>query len=173
MTIIMSDKHDMYHVWIAPKEVNNVPKLTAGREQSQRERIESETAVLMRSRGLGRVSITEARRAVGLTHGAFYCHYSGTDDLEAAAYARVFGRSLETWRTKFRESGGQAQPAEWLIADYLSDASVTEAGSGCHTWLGHNRRRWHAGAAETGAEAASRCRPETHPSRCRSSADQD
>jgi TetR/AcrR family transcriptional repressor of nem operon len=111
--------------------VIDVPKLTVDREERQRERIESETAVLMRSRGIGRVSISEAMRAADLTHGAFYCHYEGKGDLEAAACERVFGRSLEDWQKKFRESHSKQEPAAWLIDDYFSDKSISDAGHSC------------------------------------------
>jgi AcrR family transcriptional regulator len=55
------------------------------------ERIVKEASRLFRERGFEKVSVEEVMKAAGLTHGAFYAHFSSKEELKSAAVAH--GRS--------------------------------------------------------------------------------
>ena len=69
--------------------------MRVSREQmaENRERILDTAATLFRERGFDRVGVADVMKAVGLTHGGFYGHFSSKDDLVAQALGRAFVHS--------------------------------------------------------------------------------
>ena len=70
-------------------------RVTKQRAAENRERVVEEAARLFRQKGFDGVGVAELMAAAGLTHGGFYNHFGSKDDVEAAALARVFERSVE------------------------------------------------------------------------------
>ena len=89
-----------------------MPTLAGVRARSKREslnKILDAAARRIREEGLDGAAIVPVMRDAGLTHGAFYSHFSSKDDLASAAFARAIttGRSHwikpmrdETWRER-------------------------------------------------------------------------
>ena len=93
---------------------------------AKHERIVKEASRLFRERGFENVSVGEVMKAAGLTHGAFYAHFSSKDELQAAAIAYGQKVSLD-WlqRSKRKKSKGS-------FADrYLSRWHRDNPGDGC------------------------------------------
>ncbi|RRN74596.1 TetR/AcrR family transcriptional regulator [Agrobacterium deltaense] len=65
--------------------------MKVSREQmiENRNRILDVASGLFRQKGFDAVSLSEVMKAVGLTHGAFYSHFSSKDDLIAATIAHA------------------------------------------------------------------------------------
>ncbi len=85
-------------------------RITKQRAAENRERVVEEAARLMREKGFGGVGVAELMAAAGFTHGGFYNHFGSKDEVEAAACARVFEKSVA------RISDVAANPA--AFADY-------------------------------------------------------
>ena len=62
---------------------------------AKHERIVKEVSRLFRERAFENVSVGEAMKAAGLTHGAFYAHFDSKEELQAAAVAYGIKVSLE------------------------------------------------------------------------------
>jgi TetR/AcrR family transcriptional repressor of nem operon len=76
-------------------------------------------ARLFRERGFDGVTVADVMKAAGLTHGAFYGHFSSKEDLIAQAFAHVL-------------SASPSSPTLARYADaYLSPAHRDNHGGGC------------------------------------------
>src|SRR3954469_25332534 len=96
-------------------------KVAGTREQSKQESLDKildAAARRIREEGLDGAAIVPVMRDAGLTHGAFYSHFSSKDDLACAAFARAITtgrphwikpRHGESWRGGV-EGVGQALP---------------------------------------------------------------
>ena len=73
--------------------------MKVSREQAarNRERILDTAGQLFCERGFEGIGVADMMKAAGLTHGAFYGHFSSKEDLIAQACARAFSRSHERW----------------------------------------------------------------------------
>ena len=93
---------------------------------AKHERIVKEASRLFRERGFENVSVGEAMKAAGLTHGAFYAHFGSKEELQAAAVAYGIKVSLERMqRSDSKKSNGS-------FADlYLSRWHRDNPGDGC------------------------------------------
>lgn len=94
-----------------------------------RERILAAAGRLFRERGVEGASVGDIMGAAGMTHGGFYRHFSGKDDLLAAALAdafAAFARPLEE-----APAGEAARAAEAFRARYLSQGHRASPGDGC------------------------------------------
>ncbi len=69
-------------------------RITKQRAADNRERVVEEAARLFREKGFDGVGVAELMAAAGLTHGGFYNHFSSKAQVEAAACAHVFDRSV-------------------------------------------------------------------------------
>src|SRR5690242_10591883 len=63
---------------------------------AKHERIVKEASRLFRERGFENVSVADVMEAAGLTHGAFYAHFSSKEELQAAAVA--YGQKVSLGR---------------------------------------------------------------------------
>ena len=91
-------------------------------------RILKEAARLFRERGFDGAGVAEIMKAAGLTHGAFYAHFSSKEALEAEAVERAFAQSDNriyalTTNTRDRKRA--------FLDSYLSAAHRDHPGSGC------------------------------------------
>jgi TetR/AcrR family transcriptional regulator, transcriptional repressor for nem operon len=90
-------------------------------------RILDQAARLFRERGFSGVSLGEAMKAAGLTHGPFYNHFSSKQDLMAACIAHASAQSLADMTSVEPSVAGKSS----YISRYLSPAHCNIRGSGC------------------------------------------
>jgi TetR/AcrR family transcriptional regulator, transcriptional repressor for nem operon len=102
--------HDSHH---ATSMMSIMRKVAGTRAESKRESLDKildAAARRIREEGLDGAAIVPVMRDAGLTHGAFYSHFSSKDDLANAAFTRAIttGRSHwikprrgEPWRNRF------------------------------------------------------------------------
>jgi TetR/AcrR family transcriptional repressor of nem operon len=69
-------------------------RITRQQADENRTRVVETAAALFREKGFDGVSIADLMRAADMTHGGFYNHFGSKDDLEMAACAHVFGKSV-------------------------------------------------------------------------------
>jgi TetR/AcrR family transcriptional repressor of nem operon len=69
-------------------------RITKQQADENKARVVETAAVLFREKGFDRVSIADLMQAADMTHGGFYNHFGSKDDLEAAACAHVFDKSV-------------------------------------------------------------------------------
>jgi TetR/AcrR family transcriptional regulator, transcriptional repressor for nem operon len=105
--------------------------MKVSREQAakNRERILDAAAQLFREHGFEGIGVADLMKAVGLTHGGFYGHFSSKQDLMAQACARVIEHSHETW-TK-RAQSAPDDPLSPIARGYLSTRHRDDPGTGC------------------------------------------
>src|SRR5258705_1579174 len=93
---------------------------------AKHERIVKEASRLFRERGFENVSVGEVMKAAGLTHGAFYAHFSSKEELQAAAVA--YGKTV----TLGRVQRSKRKTTKGSFADrYLSRWHRDNPGDGC------------------------------------------
>ena len=93
---------------------------------AKHERIVKEASRLFRERGFENVSVGEVMKAAGLTHGAFYAHFTSKEELQAAAVA--YGQEVSLGRTQ-RSNGKESK--ESYADRYLSPWHRDHPGDGC------------------------------------------
>lgn len=105
--------------------------MRVSREQmaENRERILETAATLFRERGFDGVGVADVMKAVGLTHGGFYGHFSSKDDLAAQALGRAFVHSGQ-WAAEAKAVEPQA-PLRAIADRYLSPSHRDDPGHGC------------------------------------------
>jgi TetR/AcrR family transcriptional regulator, transcriptional repressor for nem operon len=115
--------YDGHHVWRIQKKMRYPPKETAAKH----ERIVKEASRLFRERGFENVSVADVMKAAGLTHGAFYAHFSSKQELQEAAVA--YGQGISADRVR---SHGATRKGRRAYADhYLSTRHRDNPGNGC------------------------------------------
>jgi TetR/AcrR family transcriptional repressor of nem operon len=93
---------------------------------AKHERIVKEASRLFRERGFENVSVSQVMKAAGLTHGAFYAHFSSKEELQAAAVAHGIKVSLERLQRSNNKKSKES------FADlYLSRWHRDNPGDGC------------------------------------------
>jgi TetR/AcrR family transcriptional regulator, transcriptional repressor for nem operon len=100
----------------------------ASETAEKHEKILQEAARLFRERGFGGVGVAEIMKAAGLTHGAFYAHFSSKEVLEAEAVDHAFAQSDQRLHTRTAEA---TDPKRVFLDSYLSEAHRDHPGSGC------------------------------------------
>jgi TetR/AcrR family transcriptional repressor of nem operon len=93
---------------------------------AKHERIVKEASRLFRERGFENVSVGEVMKAAGLTHGAFYAHFSSKEELQAAAVA--YGMKVSLGR--MQRSNSEKSKGSWADR-YLSRWHRDNPGDGC------------------------------------------
>jgi TetR/AcrR family transcriptional repressor of nem operon len=69
-------------------------RITRQQADGNKARVVETAAELFREKGFNQVSVADLMHAAGLTHGGFYNHFRSKDELEAAACAHVFEKSV-------------------------------------------------------------------------------
>jgi TetR/AcrR family transcriptional repressor of nem operon len=105
--------------------------MKVSREQAakNRERILDTAAQLFRERGFEGIGVADTMKAAGLTHGAFYGHFSSKEDLIAQACARAFSRSPERWSKMAGRTPDD--PLSPIVRSYLTRRHRDDPGTGC------------------------------------------
>jgi len=94
---------------------------------AKHERIVKEASRLFRERGFENVTVAEVMKAAGLTHGAFYAHFSSKQELQKAAIA--YGQELTASRN--RNYGATKKGRKTYADRYLSPRHRDNPGDGC------------------------------------------
>ena len=100
----------------------------ASETAERHEKILKEAARMFRERGFDGAGVAEIMKAAGLTHGAFYAHFSSKGALEAGAVERAFAQSD---RRVYALTAGTSDPKRVFLDTYLSTAHRDHPGSGC------------------------------------------
>jgi len=96
-----------------------------GHKESVRAKIVDAASRALRRKGLTGVSVPELMKKAGLTHGGFYNHFEGKDDLVAEA-VRHAGRS-----TAAHVFGDEVTSAREMADTYLTASHVAHPEAGC------------------------------------------
>src|ERR1700756_1513688 len=108
-------------------EVAEKMRYPAKETAAKHERIVKEASRLFRERGFDNVTVGEVMKAAGLTHGAFYAHFSSKQELQEAAVA--YGQALSAGRAR---NHGATKEGRRAYADrYLSARHRDNPGNGC------------------------------------------
>ena len=99
-------------------------RITKQRAVENRERVVEQAARLFREKGFDGVGVAELMAAAGLTHGGFYNHFGSKDDVEAAACAHVFDKSVARI-ARIAEAPAAERPR--VYADYRARYVSAEA----------------------------------------------
>jgi TetR/AcrR family transcriptional repressor of nem operon len=102
----------------------------AEHKQATRDRIVRAAARRFRTRGGDRAAIADLMRDLQLTHGGFYRHFRGKEEL----YAEAFAHALQEFGNRLAAAADQAPVSERtkaLIDAYLCEEHSTHAAEGC------------------------------------------
>lgn len=91
-----------------------------------RQRIIDEASQRLRKDGIEGTGLVPLMKALGLTHGGFYAHFSSKDDLVQAALDAAAGQTLEHWQAPHDAARLRA-----LIDGYLSAGHRDQPDQGC------------------------------------------
>ena len=83
---------------------------------------------MIRERGIEGVSVSEVMKAAGMTHGAFYSHFSSKDDLATAAIQEAMDQK-EALLSEVLADPATAKTK--FVERYLSAAHRDDCGDGC------------------------------------------
>lgn len=103
-------------------------RYAADHKDQTREKLLESSAAIAKHGGFSASGVAGLMKAIGLTGGAFYSHFSSKDELFAAIVRRELSHSL-------RRLGGGAEASraqlQRCLARYLSMAHVERPASGC------------------------------------------
>lgn len=103
-------------------------RYSAHHKQETREKLLSSSAELVKKDGFGTVGVDGLMKAIGLSGGAFYSHFSSKDELFREIVERELSHSLD------RLSGADTPSREHLdkcLKQYLSLSHVDQPEAGC------------------------------------------
>ena len=108
-------------------------KVTGTRASNKREsldRILDAAARRLREEGLHGAAVVPVMRDAGLTHGAFYSHFSGKDELASAAFGRAITTGRPHWIKPMQGESWSARLSN-LAKRYLSPAHRDNLSTSC------------------------------------------
>ena len=108
-------------------------KVTGTRASNKRDsldRILDAAARRLREEGLEGAAIVPVMRDAGLTHGAFYSHFSGKDELASAAFGRAITTGRPHWIKPMRGESWSAR-LSGLAKRYLTTAHRDDLSTSC------------------------------------------
>jgi TetR/AcrR family transcriptional repressor of nem operon len=108
-------------------------KVAGTREQSKQESLDKildAAARRIREEGLDGAAIVPVMRDAGLTHGAFYSHFSSKDDLACVAFARAITTGRPHW-IKPRHGESWRERLTGLAKRYLTAAHRDDLSTSC------------------------------------------
>jgi TetR/AcrR family transcriptional regulator, transcriptional repressor for nem operon len=95
-----------------------------------REAIIDAAGKLLREKGFAETSVGNVMKAVGLTHGGFYAHFSDKTAMLSAAVDEAFVQSPKNF-AKLAEIAKAKNDVGSIAQHYLSDSRVAERATGC------------------------------------------
>jgi TetR/AcrR family transcriptional repressor of nem operon len=99
-------------------------KVSREQKAENRRKILDAAARLFRERGIDAVGVDAVMAAAGLTHGAFYGHFSSKEDLVTHAFVHAMAQSDNSWREA-------DDPTAMLAELYLAAEHCKHPGDGC------------------------------------------
>jgi TetR/AcrR family transcriptional regulator, transcriptional repressor for nem operon len=99
-------------------------------KQTTRRRILDAAARVFRERGIADAGVDDVMRRAGMTHGGFYAHFSGKDELVTEACLAAFADMVPNLE-RIAAAPSPAARARLLIDSYLSVHHRDNRGSGC------------------------------------------
>ncbi|MEW9922109.1 TetR/AcrR family transcriptional regulator [Marimonas sp. MJW-29] len=130
--------------------------MSEAEKRKSHDRILDAAADLLREKGIETTSVSEVMQAAGMTHGGFYRHFPGKDDLVAAAFERAVDKVVSEMETAETDAEKQAARARY-IDTYLSPRHVGDLRHGCPmAALGSELVRQDNGTAAQTAKAIDR-----------------
>src|SRR5471032_227809 len=119
-----------------PRHADCQARIEMGYSQAQkaesRQRVLDTAARQIREHGLEALGVAECMRSAGLTHGAFYGHFSSRDALILEALGRAVSQSEK--RIGSLASGAVKRgetPLQAIAEVFLNERHVKNPGSGC------------------------------------------
>ena len=107
-----------------------MPRMSGAEKQKSHQRILDAAASLFRVQGIETTSVSEVMKAAGMTHGGFYRHFSGKDDLVAAAFERAVDCVVADMEHASTTEERRAAKDSY-IDTYLSEEHVKNRQEGC------------------------------------------
>ena len=101
-----------------------------GHRERMRETIVSSASRILRDKGFTEASVPQVMKAVGLTHGGFYAHFSDKNALLTAAVDEAFVQSPKNFAA-LADMANMSADAGLIAKHYLSDSRVADVASGC------------------------------------------
>lgn len=109
------------------KKVNNA---RAAAKEATHERIVAVAARAIRRSGYDGTGVADLMKEAGLTHGAFYAHFTSREAMLAEAASSAFAQSAAAL-AKVTSSAPPEQALASLLTTYLSKAHQEQVASGC------------------------------------------
>ncbi|MEV0669973.1 TetR/AcrR family transcriptional regulator [Mycobacterium sp. NPDC050441] len=110
--------------------MRTAPTKRADSKQESQDRILDAAARRLREEGLGGAGIAAVMRDAGLTHGAFYSHFSTKDELASAAFAHAIGSGRPRWIKPARGDSWRSRLTS-LAKRYLTAAHRDDLATSC------------------------------------------
>lgn len=117
----------MTYIIFTVKDGRAAMRVTAEEKQRSRERIVRAAARRFRDFGINGASVGDIMGEAGMTHGGFYRHFDGKDDLLAAAIAAAFDDFVRPLATAADHEGA----VHAFRARYLTMEHRANRGEGC------------------------------------------
>jgi TetR/AcrR family transcriptional repressor of nem operon len=124
------DSEEPLDTWILDDIYNLKVRYPAGHKDRIREKIVAAASRRFRGRGGEGVPIADLMRELKLTHGGFYRHFTGKEQL----FNEAFMASMAQARASMMRAAGAAPPGrelEAIIATYLSPGHCASPSQGC------------------------------------------
>jgi TetR/AcrR family transcriptional repressor of nem operon len=97
-----------------------------------RQRVLDTAARQIREHGLEALGVADCMRSAGLTHGAFYGHFSSRDALIVAALEQAMTRGQKRVMSRAADAAEHSKtPFEAIVDAYLHPAHADNPGTGC------------------------------------------
>jgi TetR/AcrR family transcriptional repressor of nem operon len=122
--------HDARHATSMMAIMRNSAGTRAESKQQSLEKILDAAARRIREEGLDGAAIVPVMRDAGLTHGAFYSHFSSKEDLANAAFARALSTGRPQWIKPRRGESWRARLTA-LAKRYLTIAHRDDLATSC------------------------------------------
>src|SRR5262249_35679194 len=106
-------------------------RYTRGHKAQTRQRILREATRRLRAEGIGRLSVDDLMRRLGLTHGGFYAHFASKDMLVTEACAQELTPQEVELLGGSAETGAQGNLSSF-ITGYLSPQHRDTPDMGCY-----------------------------------------
>jgi TetR/AcrR family transcriptional repressor of nem operon len=119
-----------------PHHADCQARIEMGYSQAQkaesRQRVLDTAARQIREHGLEALGVADCMRSAGLTHGAFYGHFSSRDALIVAALEQAMTRGQTRVMSRAADAAEHSKtPFEAIVDAYLHPAHADNPGTGC------------------------------------------
>jgi TetR/AcrR family transcriptional regulator, transcriptional repressor for nem operon len=98
---------------------------------NSRDRILEVASRLIREGGFASLGVADCMRQAGLTHGAFYGHFSSREHLIVEAFAHALSRGEQRIKILVSEQGEETSPLRAITDAYFNDDHIKNPGNGC------------------------------------------